>query len=673
MSSGSLLAENRTVTVGTKLEFTSALFRQRTNEDVDTIYVKYIEDGIMLGNLYMSEGSEAGEVHVIGIPDSHGRKPIIKLELNFIPNKPKDSFSLSFENLHLQYRHGRDCDHGQIFYAKRIDTYLDEFRLLNCEISNYARVVYRAIPYQDDQGENITGGWVRRFEVADCIIHDANIVKTNSWSCFYIGQGMMQCDIHDNVFYDLPYNRGIVQLVKIKPEYRLDTKFNFSNNLVAIATKRNNSPVLALDSTMSKNAKVTICDNIFLRPNWRNDYNLDQEDDGKEKRILRLCYGHVEAHNNVIDPTYGESASWEKDQKLDSLGNGKWLTNHADVGILPEKAHIAWSDFTAPEFGFFGLWKNLPIYRMGNARGPIGPMALFTNEKQSVVQFNAKIHGSVSAHVSVFPSTPKYVNGQSVELEVDTKGLGKFVRWSDGNTDNPRRITLNGDMSLTAECTEVPYTAVWNLEQLKKNNMKLDAPLKSNYTHTQNPYFIKYMTYNGKQYVDSTEFAFLTRNNKFAKREVPKNCLFIHTDVHTLDKLKKADYITIDLGQVKAGDYISFYIATETYMCAKTNIDYSLDGGKSWKNFHSFFMDPKQTATLSGVWKFVQAQLPPALDGKNVTIRIMGDAGGARFIGKDVLYMAELCDDDVNDYLTYEFLYLADIRLGNGPIVKGKK
>jgi uncharacterized repeat protein (TIGR02543 family) len=51
-----------------------------------------------------------------------------------------------------------------------------------------------------------------------------------------------------------------------------------------------------------------------------------------------------------------------------------------------------------------------------------------------------------------------YNNGASVQLTVTPAECYQFVQWSDGNTDNPRSLTITGDATYTAEFTKINYT-----------------------------------------------------------------------------------------------------------------------------------------------------------------------------------------------------------------------
>ena len=53
-----------------------------------------------------------------------------------------------------------------------------------------------------------------------------------------------------------------------------------------------------------------------------------------------------------------------------------------------------------------------------------------------------------------------YDEGQEVTIEAAPRYRYKFVKWSDGNTDNPRTLTINKDLTLTAEFAIEEYEVV---------------------------------------------------------------------------------------------------------------------------------------------------------------------------------------------------------------------
>ena len=49
----------------------------------------------------------------------------------------------------------------------------------------------------------------------------------------------------------------------------------------------------------------------------------------------------------------------------------------------------------------------------------------------------------------------------------------RFIQWNDGNTDNPRLVTVSQDMTLTAEFVSATPTAVEQTQNSQDNNQNV--------------------------------------------------------------------------------------------------------------------------------------------------------------------------------------------------------
>ena len=49
----------------------------------------------------------------------------------------------------------------------------------------------------------------------------------------------------------------------------------------------------------------------------------------------------------------------------------------------------------------------------------------------------------------------------------------RFIQWNDGNTDNPRLVTVSQDMTLTAEFVSATPTAVEQIQNSQDNNQNV--------------------------------------------------------------------------------------------------------------------------------------------------------------------------------------------------------
>ena len=78
-------------------------------------------------------------------------------------------------------------------------------------------------------------------------------------------------------------------------------------------------------------------------------------------------------------------------------------------------------------------------------------------------------NGVVSATLNgVVVSLPYTANeGDTIDVEVTPNDGYEFNGWKDGNTDNPRSITMNADVALSAQCVEVGQPPVGNYIQFE--------------------------------------------------------------------------------------------------------------------------------------------------------------------------------------------------------------
>jgi hypothetical protein len=665
MSVGTAMAETKTIT--TKNEFTAAIASERAADGVDTLYIKPSSDNTLsIGSIKSDAGvtCEKGTLVIIGITDeATGERPIIMTDWQFGTNEESDNFSLIIDNCNLQYRTGAAATSGQIFYANKKVVYFKEFTLKNCEITNYARTIIRTVPTDADATTGVINyGGFEHFEISDCDIHYADISSGNTWACIVMGSPMTECVLTGNVFYDMPYNKQIMSMSYINKEYvnLEDTDLKIENNAFYTATQQTN-PLFDFGSSLGQMATYSIQNNIFLRPTWENDLNLaapTTEDSlgnvsAKQGQILRSSYGMYTIQNNVIDGYYKESdGDWTRDQYYDSDGEGAWFDAQIAGNVLPADIDLSWGDYSAPDAGDFYLFNGHKAYTAGAEGAPVGPARLYSNVLKVKVAFSVNVEGSKSAEVTFTPAKDQYFAGDVVTISVDTKGdLNEFLGWSDGSMDTERTIELSEDLNLTANFKEVSYLAVWNLDELGSvNNKKYDAPWAPNYTTVADTYYLRYKTFDGTAYVDSTTSAFQTRNNKLSL-DVIRYCTFLHSTKNQLDTLKQPDYIYLNVpAESPVASELTAYIGTDNYTSSVVNVDYSVDGGETWINLS------KTTISEIGKWHNLKAEIPAELAGKAYSLRIQGDAEAERVTHPD------LNPEDVS----YEFIFIADIRLLTG-------
>ena len=610
------------VTVSNKADFEAAFFAERTNEQCDTIFVKSNGNPIGLSN--GKEMPHNGKIWIIGIDNEEGKMSGIKNQWNLPKNDQSDKVSVFFENLVME---GAGNTANSKYYINTKDTfyhYIDSLKFTNCVFKNYSRGIFR-IEVQAKLDGLKDAGDINYFAVEGCTFH-TGYLKADPMPMFRMDMRVAEMSFRENLFYDLGYVHSLVQFSNMSDEAgRVDIDFTFENNTFIGWCSKND--LMTFGQYVGPMSSIKINNNMFLAPNWYDTHNNSYIGDSIAQAnpdtlnkldrpyIAAIQYGMVEYKNNVVMGFKAPRAV------LDADGEGAWLVE--DVVELTQEEHgFDWSLFTDVKSDLLNIWKGEKVYTAGVDGAPIGATALYTDEKKSVVNVTIAAEGSKSAIVKLNEQsgvslTNKFMTGDEITIEANRKGmLNKFLGWSDGVKDEVRTITLTGDLNLTAQFEEQPYIAVWNLEQLEKNNVKLDAPLAANYAAEEGVYFLKYATHDGTQYIDSTTQAIMTRNNKVAGDL--RNCLFVHSDSTTFADHTPSDYVYFEIPSVEAGSYLLFNIATDNTCYKTTNVDVSLDG-TTWENIKAYDI------TEVGRWFQVEAKMPASLNGKKAWVRIKGD------------------------------------------------
>lgn len=644
-------AQANHVTVSGKSDFEAAFFQERTNEQCDTIFVKGQTNRISLSNgKYLPNN---GTIHIIGVdePES-GEKAKLGLQWYLPLNTAGDHLSVFMENLVIECNGGNMANSKYLFSMK--DTffhYIDTLKFSNCEIRNYNRALFRVEPQAKKDGTR-DGGDINYFGVENCVFHMGYLALNNPMALFRMDMRVSEMVFRNNLFYDLGYLNSLVQFSTMTEEAgRVDINFTFENN--TFIGYCNSGSLMNFDSYVGQMSEFHINNNFFMAPAWKDDYNhlvisdsiaaANPDTLGRmpARYIASIQYGMVECLNNVVccykDPR----------NALDGDGEGTFLSS--DINTLSmQDVEFDWTKFTDPQEGLYYIWKNEKVYTAGVNGAPIGDINLYTETKQSVARVTVKVEGSESADIMLNTEvgkelSGKFISGEEITVTAIPKGkLNKFLGWSNGSTELTQTIILEDNMELVARFQEADYLAVWNFEQLTTNNVKLSAPLVSNYQKGDAPYTLCYATWDGSQYVDSTTNALMTRNNKVANDA--RNCVIIHSDSAAFASKEHSDYIYFEVPSVEEGSFLTFNAATDNICLDAVVADYSTDM-VNWTNFAR-----RQIDTFD-LWLPVRAEIPASLKDQTVYIRIKGDG--------DFYYRTGLTE--VNR--KYEFLFISEIIL----------
>ncbi|MBP5171997.1 MAG: hypothetical protein ILP04_08105 [Bacteroidales bacterium] len=652
------------VTVGSKADFEAEFFKERANDVIDTIFVRATPSIIALTNAKVLPNR--GTIHVIGVDDEENGRAKLGLQWNLPTNTEADRLSVFLENLVIECNGGNTANSKYLFNMK--DTfyhYMDTLVFSNCEVKNYNRALFRCQPEARSNGLK-DGGEINYFGVEGCTFHTGYYLN-NPMSLFRMDMRVSEMVFRNNLFYDLGYVHSIVQFSTMTEEAgRVDINFTFENN--TFIGHCSQGALMNFDSYVGQMSEFHINNNIFLVPNWVDDYNNpglqeimetnpDTLNNLPRPYLASVQFGMMECKNNVVAGYRDPRALLDNDNEGDFLS--------ADIDNLTmDTIGFGWEKFTDAQEGLFYIWKGEPIFTAGIDGAPIGDVNLYTDTKQVTVTVNISIEGSKTADFilndKVYKeTTAKFISGDEITVTAVPKGnLNKFLGWSNGSTELSQVITLEDNLDLVARFEEGPYRAAWNFEQLEKNNVKLNAPLEANFYKGGTPYTLCYATWDGTQYVDSTTEALMTRNNKVAGDV--RNCVFVHTDSAKFADKTPSDFIYFEVPSVEEGSYLTFNIASDN-MCYKTTlVDYSTDKA-TWTNIVKAEISKEQT------WFPVKAEIPAALAGQKIYLRIKGDETSEYFMGED--FAAQLAAGTQSQKT--EFLFVSEIYYFGPTVLDG--
>ncbi len=115
------------------------------------------------------------------------------------------------------------------------------------------------------------------------------------------------------------------------------------------------------------------------------------------------------------------------------------------------------------EFYYTVIWSPLITAVTGNATYTATGFAAHKNTCRLTVSAGANGKVALDDSEEVLSAVYEYGSTATIEATATAEGYS-FKRWSDGNTDNPRTVTVNAAISLTAEFALNQYEITWNNE-----------------------------------------------------------------------------------------------------------------------------------------------------------------------------------------------------------------
>ena len=369
--------------------------------------------------------------------------------------------SVFFSNLNL-------VGTGSYLIDNRRDLFADTISLTRCDIHGQARSILR---FDGDKSETgLTGAdmAIACIEVKECKIHQTAQSSGDNWSVFRTFMPVKAFNITDNMFYDMPYTKG---LWETRNRTETATTVTFANNFVLLGENKVMHPqgftVLGAAGNIGTGSSLNIYNNLFVGPSEGYTLLKDENSFYTDTKITNIEDGYVITNNNVIDnETY---------RSLTDLST--YLLNECRSAAMPLGGDMTladFADFTWTTGGTFqdasknmyyilnsNPWKTAGYdYKNNGGTYYIGPSIAYVDEFPTPASVNVNIDGPSYITYSISPEKDVYYVGDEITVTVDPQtshyidNLNTFEGWEDGTKELTRTFTLDGDLNLTAKFTE---------------------------------------------------------------------------------------------------------------------------------------------------------------------------------------------------------------------------
>lgn len=649
-------AIERIDTVTTKNEFTAAMNAANAAQagDVYKIVCKWDASNVLnIGNVKPTMA--AGKLIITSDETEYDKMPQMLIGFDWAGDLNDDgNFAMVFENVGLQYRSGATAASGQIVYFNKRNAQMDSIIFRNCDISNYPRTLYRAVPKDKTEEEPNNIRNIGKIEMSKCRVHDNNLSSGNNWACIYPGQGVQEVVIKDNIFYNMPYCQAIFQMGYASEGTGTTPTFTFENNTILQAKINGNRfQVINIGKYFGIGSTFNINNNIFLAPqagayvdmmkNGTDDegspISIDYDGDGN---ILNAVNALVYASNNIVDPAgfkpIEDNAPSEEsdDMWFDLQVNNSYLP--ADAGITSWEAGVTFQD---AEKSLYYMQKSNPAYTMGVNGTYLGSANTYVDAFPVTASVNITINGPKYITYTISPEKAQYYLNDEVTVTLNShnnayRQFNTFKGWSDGSQELTRTFTLTEDINLTATFeNDQTVVSAFDFSTITSNNNKL-ASYDADIYFDMNPDYravvkaIVCDTATTKEapfpYIDGV---FQGRPAKFGEDAPELQMPIISRRTSSIAKAAQRDYAqfeftTKDIKDVK----LSAYVGTDNNAAKIQALEYSTDGA-TWTRLAAVEIE-------NGTWSELAGTLPAALENQDkVYVRIIGDMSDGYIITPD--------------------------------------
>ena len=412
--------------------------------------------------------------------------------------------SLVFENVKLRPR--KDTD-SYIVSNKNKDNFygMDSVVFRNCDISN-CRAIYR----EENQGTDgvFTPHHIKRFIFEGNRAYET-VLKDNSMPRFYFVAIPDYLEMHNNIFYDMPYSKELIGFHKTAKSENTASTFHIYNNTFLLSSWSSNG---TKNKFTVVNAGTNVDPNSIF--NFYNNLFLAQEKGLKVGGLEATPVAIADSAMTLVCNTTSEEEGVTVTNPAGFLTtyNNYYSTYYLSPVRKGMEAFDVCEDLNIADYPFsFDMFydadKSLYTVEKGNSAGLftaganavldmnnnpafaiptcVGAPMMYVDEFPVKVDVNVTINGSNSATYTITPEKAEYYKGDEVTITLNARNsyyrtFNTFTGWSDGNTDLERSIVLGADgLDLTAnfESAMTNVAAAWDFSSNPSSNSKVSSVL----------------------------------------------------------------------------------------------------------------------------------------------------------------------------------------------------
>ena len=412
--------------------------------------------------------------------------------------------SLVFENVKLRPR--KDTG-SYIVSNKNKDNFygMDSVVFRNCDISN-CRAIYR----EENQGTDgvFTPHHIKRFIFEGNRAYET-VLATNSMPRFYFVAIPDYLEMHNNIFYDMPYSKELIGFHKTAKSENTASTFHIYNNTFLLSSwsskgKKNKFTVVNAGTNVDPNSIFNFYNNLFLAqekglkvggleatPVAIADSamtlvcNTTSEEEGV---TVTNPAGFLTTYNNYYSTYYlspvrkgMEAFDVCEDLNIADYPFSFDMFYDADKSLYTVEKGNSAGLFTAGADAVLDM-NNNPAFAIPTC---VGAPMMYVDEFPVKVDVKVTINGSNSATYTITPEKAEYYKGDEVTITLNARNsyyrtFNTFTGWSDGNTDLERSIVLGADgLDLTAnfESAMTNVAAAWDFSSNPSSNSKVSSVL----------------------------------------------------------------------------------------------------------------------------------------------------------------------------------------------------